>query len=62
MPVSKITVAAAMQPWPHIVPMPSLCMKSMPKSPSSVTGGSSSPPYMSECPRGSIISIRRMSS
>ena len=38
---------APIVPWPHIVLIPSLCIKRMPRSASSVTGGTSTAPNIS---------------
>jgi hypothetical protein len=51
-----------MMPWPHMVLNPSLCMNSTPKSAPGVTGSVRKQPYMSACPRGSHIRVRRTAS
>ncbi len=59
-PMVTSTVATAMIPCPHMVLNPSLCMKRTPQAAPGVTGSVRKQPYMSACPRGSHMSVRRV--
>ena len=52
-PVSTAHTPSAMVPCPHAVEKPSLCQNSTPRWAPSSSGGTTNPPYMSACPRGS---------
>src|SRR6218665_2195920 len=54
LPVSTAHTPSAIVPCPHPVENPSLCKKRTPKSAPSSSGETTTPPYISACPRGSL--------
>ena len=58
-PLSTAQAPSAIVPCPQAVEKPSLCQNSTPRSAPSSSGGTTNPPYMSACPRGSEHSTAR---